>query len=78
MGVSPPWRFAVVAGLNRAAKTTAAGAAHLGLAIPEGGRQLCDGVLQFGGVHHHAADGGHQLHIVVHDVLTLGTARGTR
>jgi len=39
MGVSPPWRFAVVAGPNRAAKTTAAGAAHLGLAIPEGGRR---------------------------------------
>ncbi len=43
-----------------------------------GGGQLRDGVLQFGGVHHHVADGGHQLHIVVHDVLTLGTARGTR
>ncbi|MGO9293065.1 MAG: hypothetical protein ACLP52_04125 [Streptosporangiaceae bacterium] len=36
-----------------------------------GSGQLGDGVLLFGGVHHHAADGGHQLHIVVHDALTL-------
>ena len=36
MGVSPPWRFAVVLGPNRAAKTTATGAAHPGLAIPKG------------------------------------------
>jgi hypothetical protein len=40
-----------------------------------GSGQLGDGVLQFGGVHHHPADGGHHLRIVMHDVLSLCTAR---
>jgi hypothetical protein len=33
---------------------------------------------QLGGVHHHAADGGNQLRIVVDDVLTLCAERSRR
>lgn len=43
-----------------------------------GSSQLGDGVLQFGGVHHHATDGGNQLRIVLRDVLTLCTERSRR